>query len=78
MHLLTVTEGISKFSQYATVRCFIDNDFHYGYWVSQSTVETLVGEQLVAGRTNKFTLTKEQANRIIEVGSTPYSKKFLK
>jgi len=78
VHILTVTEGVSDTSpHYATVRCFIDNDFSYGYWVAQNVVEEMVGTSFKSGVTNKFYITKEQANQIIEKGATVYKKKFI-
>lgn len=54
MHELTITEGISDTRFCDTcVRCFIDADFHYGYWVNQAVVEELLRERATCCWKNK-------------------------
>lgn len=64
------------------VRVFVDNDMRYGYWVPENTVvDQLTSAQLedyLKSGTFTCLMSKESAQRLIDEGSTIYSKVTLR
>lgn len=67
------------------VRVFIDRDYTYGLWVDEDLLFDLLSEaqkkQYLTDRTTQglyFGVTKETAQKIIEIGHSPYLKQRLK
>lgn len=67
--------GISR-----VVRVFVDHDYHYGYWVDEHELfELLTAEQqtayLAAENDIRLDVPAATAQRIIDIGDTPYAKR---
>lgn len=81
--LVTENKSIGSLSNTDySVRVFVDHDMTYGYWVSEHTLfELLSAEQqkeYLRGADASFYVDTEVANKIIEIGHTPYAKRTLK
>lgn len=65
-----------------SVRVFIDNDYHYGYWVPETFVFTLLtpeqqAEYLAENFQYRCELPTNMAQALIDNGDTPYYKPTL-
>jgi len=61
------------------VRVFVDEDYHYGYWVEEDRLVALLGVDarrayLEAGTEATFEVEPAVAQSIIDIGVTPYKK----
>lgn len=82
---LSVTEHKSEGQLAAgtnTVRVFVNHDYHYGYFVEERALLDLLGpgilpEYLKPG-TFSMDVSIEVAQRIIDMGDTPYTKPTLR
>ena len=68
----------TKVSPYGMVRVFVDNDYNYGYFVHEEDVFGLLTEsqkkEYLAGTEARLDVTPEVAQKIIDMGVTPYAK----
>lgn len=62
----------------APVRVFVDRDFHYGYFIPEHRLFELLSDEQKNNYLNDDTpvldVTAEIAQKIIDMGCTPYSK----
>lgn len=74
------SKGALKVPDYA-VRVFVDRDYGYGYFVSEHALfEMLSAEQqsqYLASDDVKLDVGVDVAQRIIDIGQTPYRKRAL-
>jgi hypothetical protein len=61
------------------VRVFVDNDFHYGYWVVEEQLLALLDVEVQAAYLRAdadFTVDVEPsvAQKVVDMGMTPYNK----
>ncbi len=74
------SRGALKVPDYA-VRVFVDRDYGYGYFVSEHALFEMLTEaqqvQYLATDDVKLDVPIEFAQRIIDIGQTPYQKRRL-
>lgn len=76
--LITEGKSLREISK-GLVRVFINNDYHYGFWVIEEIVYNRLSSEQQAEYfvCNKFNISKDAANFIIEYGQSPYKKNFI-
>jgi len=74
------SRGVLKVPDYA-VRVFVDRDYAYGYFVSEHALFEMLSDaqqaQYLAAEDVKLDVPIEVAQRIIDIGKTPYQKRRL-
>lgn len=82
---LYVTENkspsLEQVNQHNVVRIFVNRDFTYGYFVSETLVLESIGKEhhdaYFADDDFRIEIYRDVANKLIEAGSTPYTKRFV-
>ena len=63
------------------VRVFVDNDLHYGYFVPEHQLFALLSveqqQDYLRSNTSHLDVSPEVAQKIIDMGITPYAKKTV-
>lgn len=82
MHIhVTEHKSVSRLDSDHTVRVFVNRDYHYGYWVSEHLLFSLLTPEQQEGYLQcgefKCEVPTEIAQRIIEDGQTPFQKQVL-
>ena len=64
-----------------TVRVFVNNDYHYGYFVDEHALFAMLSAEqqadYLAGNEAKLDVTPQTAQRIINMGDSPYAKALV-
>lgn len=80
---VTEHKSIGKLNPVATaVRVFVDRDYRYGYFVPEDKLFELLNEDQQAaylqGESAQLDVPIEVAEKIVELGHTPYAKQKLR
>lgn len=63
------------------VRVFVDGDYEYGYWLREHKIFSMLDaaqqQAYLAGPEAKLEVSRDIAQRIIDMGTTPYAKRQL-
>lgn len=78
---LHITENKSKGAQRPgarVVRVFVDNDYHYGYFIREDALFALLDDDqrqaYLQGDEARLSVPPQVAQQIIDMGTTPYRK----
>lgn len=78
---VTENKSVDFFVKFNTVRVFVDNDYTYGYWISEEKLAAHLGltdpdkaKAYLAKSEFKTDVSIDIAKKIVEDGATPFEK----